>query len=145
MAYLAIGREVCIDEFIDRALHDGKQICVPYCTDEFGIMKAIKLNSLEQVEKGLLGIRRPKDITAVVEIDDIDVVLVPGLAFDENGGRLGMGGGYYDRFLNTTVHSVGIAWNLQISSKAIPMQEHDALVDEIVTESRVIICQKQNK
>lgn len=145
MAYLAIGQEVSLDEFIVKALNDGKQICVPYCTNQKGIMKAIKLTSLDQVKKGLLGIRIPNDITREVSVDDIDVILVPGVAFDKKGGRLGMGAGYYDRFLGHTSNCIGIAWDLQISSEDIPMQKHDIKMKQIVTESRVIICQNQNK
>lgn len=144
MAYLAIGKEVCLDEFINYALQDGKKIYVPYCTEEFGIMKAISLTSLADVVEEKFKIRVPRDLSNEISPEEIDLVIVPGVAFDEEGGRLGMGGGYYDRFLQKNHRCIGVAWDVQISPKPLPIEEHDIRMGQIITESKTLICKTNN-
>jgi 5-formyltetrahydrofolate cyclo-ligase len=81
-------------------------------------------------------IERTEDFKA----ENIDLVIVPGIAFDEEGSRIGYGGGFYDRFIQLLGHGVpllSIAFELQVIPK-IPSENHDLPVDKIITEKRVI-------
>lgn len=143
MAYLAIGGEVSLDAFINYALADGKKIYVPVCTDKKGHMVAVRLLDLSEVVKGTLGIRIPKSDSQVITPEELDCVLVPGVTFDKGGRRLGMGGGYYDRFLTNVMRDkrVGIAWSQQISIDILPVDEYDQLMGSLITEKEIIACQ----
>jgi 5-formyltetrahydrofolate cyclo-ligase len=89
---------------------------------------------------GGYGIAEPRPELPVVEPAAIDVVIVPGSAFDARGGRLGYGGGFYDAFLTRTrpdTRRVGICFDLQVVAR-VPREPHDLCVDVVVTERRVI-------
>ncbi|WP_010276952.1 5-formyltetrahydrofolate cyclo-ligase [Paenibacillus senegalensis] len=104
------------------------------------------IKSMDQLEaSGAWGLREPGPVCQPLgEADQIGCILVPGLAFDHEGGRLGYGGGYYDRYLQTLQASHGclpltlaLAFDLQIVPQ-VPMEEHDYRVDKIITESTTI-------
>jgi 5-formyltetrahydrofolate cyclo-ligase len=78
----------------------------------------------------------------VVSPEDIDLVIVPGAAFTPAGARLGLGGGYYDRYLPklTRARRVALIFDGQVVDQ-VPVEEHDQFVDELVTEQRSIVCQ----
>lgn len=81
-------------------------------------------------------------ISGEVPIESLDAVIVPGVAFDHSGGRLGYGGGYYDRFLpklRPDTVKIGVAYELQLI-KQIPVEEHDVHLDRIVTETGIYNC-----
>ena len=93
-----------------------------------------KLKSRFQVP-GPYGIREPAATLPVVAPRDLDVMLVPGVAFDPRGNRLGYGGGYYDRVLAARpCLTIGIAWTFQVVD-AVPMEPWDQPVDALLTES----------
>jgi 5-formyltetrahydrofolate cyclo-ligase len=82
----------------------------------------------------------------------LDAVLVPGLVYNEAGGRLGYGGGYYDRLYEKeqgigyrTTHWIGFAYNLQVVEDPLPMEPHDLKLDALVTEERVIRFKKEGQ
>lgn len=139
MAYLAMPKEANLDKLIEYALKDGKDVYVPVCIDRT-TMIAVRLHSLEAVERGLLGIRVPKEPYEVLDAKDLDLILVPGLGFDHLGGRMGMGNGYYDRFLAelSPTSYIGVAWSMQVLDMPIPMEEHDCRMVMVVTEQGVI-------
>ncbi len=89
---------------------------------------------------GQWGQREPRVAASCeVAVDDLDGVLVPGLAFDQWGGRLGRGKGYYDQALkNYKGLKVGIAFKDQVSSEALPMESHDVRMDVVITEDCVL-------
>ena len=91
------------------------------------------------VEDGPFGIRQPTMASPAVDPAEVDVVIVPGVAFDAAGQRVGYGGGYYDRFLPRTGNAfrVGLCFEEQLLG-AIPTQEHDVSVDVVVTPKRVV-------
>ncbi len=94
--YLPYNQEVRTVPMLQRALEDGKRVAVPKCyRDE---MRFIYLEDLTQVEKGYCGIPEPIADEPVAE-DKTALVLMPGLAFDKEGHRIGYGGGFYDKFL----------------------------------------------
>lgn len=139
-AYLAFGSEVNVDGVIINALQSGKTVCVPVVTGPHS-MQAVKLNSLNCIKEGAYGIRIPQGEPQAVNPSGIGLVLVPGLGFDLKGGRMGMGAGYYDRFLPQCVNAVktGITYDILLRSKII-CDEHDVLMDYIITESQAAKC-----
>lgn len=88
------------------------------------------------IPEPVMAIRDKKSIAA----EEIDIILLPGSVFDERGGRMGYGGGYYDRFVSKRAPQalrIGLCHDLQVVDKA-PLQEHDELLDYIVTEQRLL-------
>jgi len=142
--YVAIDNEVGTIGMIRDALDRGKRVAVP-CTR--GRDKSLLLSEVRDVEKELtpqkFGILEPKkEYLRVVPYNEIDLMIVPGVAFDEEGGRLGYGGGYYDKLLtnlNRSIRTVGLAFELQMVEQ-VPQGSHDVFVDKIVTERRIIDC-----
>ena len=94
--YLPYNQEVRTIPMLEQAIRDGKQVAVPKVYGEE--MKFIVLSDLSRIEKGYAGIPEPVDDGPVAE-DKTALVLMPGLAFDPQGHRIGYGGGFYDRFL----------------------------------------------
>ena len=105
-------------------------------------MEAVKIVDLTNLKEDKYGILEPtKDIEAMNK-NELDLVIMPGLAFDTNGGRLGYGGGYYDKYLQKiagNLSKVALAYDFQIVQE-VPKEEHDIKVDYIITEKREIEC-----
>lgn len=101
-----------------------------------------ELHNPHEFENGAFGVREPKICILKRKFDEIDVALIPGIAFDKTGHRIGFGGGYFDRFLKK-IHctTIGLAYEFQIIEK-VPAEKYDVAVDYIVTEKRIIKCRK---
>jgi 5-formyltetrahydrofolate cyclo-ligase len=123
------------------ALVDDKIVAVPRVDASARMLRAFRIDHLERdVEAGYHGIPEPCAACAEVAFGDIDWVLVPGVAFDAAGRRLGYGGGYYDRllpFLQHHVTRVAGAFDMQIVDH-VPTAPHDIGVDCVVTEQRTL-------
>ncbi|NOX24737.1 MAG: 5-formyltetrahydrofolate cyclo-ligase [Deltaproteobacteria bacterium] len=95
---------------------------------------------------GYCGIPEPDPAhSAIIDPADIEVVILPGSVFDEYGGRLGYGGGYYDRFLADEAPQalrIGVAFELQIMEQKLPLMPHDKMLDYLVTEKRILDCKR---
>ena len=145
MFYIAFGSEVRTQSCIAQAIDSGKTNIVPVCSVD-GRRELIpsRLFDLQsEVEEGSFGIPEPKpEFQRPFPPEKIDLVLVPGLAFDERGYRIGYGGGYYDRFLIRCPHALftGLAYEMQIVESTFP-SIRDVPVNKIITEDRVISCQ----
>ena len=139
MAYLAMPKEANLDGLIEQALLDGKRVYVPVCTSKTAMI-AVRLHSLSDVERGVLHIRIPREPYEIIDSKEIDLVLVPGAGFDTYGGRMGMGNGYYDRFLRelSPTKYIGVAWHMQIMDSPIPMDVHDCRMPRIITEQGMV-------
>lgn len=138
MGYLSFGREISLDAFIKRAQLIGKRICVPrICDRRSAIIRPNLLADIQAVHTAELGIRTPQ-VECYVQPEAIDVVLVPGVAFSETGQRLGMGRGYYDRFLLTTkAVRIGICAGYNLLD-TVPVDEHDVCMDYLVSPAGII-------
>ncbi len=141
--YVSFRSEVATLSLIDSLIDMGKTVIVPITRIKEKRLDAIHItNRLTDLVPGYCNIPEPKDelcTTALVAPEEIETILLPGSVFDERGGRFGYGGGYYDRFLAKvpTAARIGLAFELQIIEKA-PLQDHDELLDLVVTEKRVI-------
>jgi 5-formyltetrahydrofolate cyclo-ligase len=103
----------------------------------------VRLKDLHSLKKGYAGIMEPEG--EAVTPEEIDVVVVPAVAFDTKGHRLGYGKGYYDRFLKKTdALKVGVAYDFQIVDR-LPYEPHDVPVDLIVTPTRIIKTKEDEK
>ena len=138
MAYAAARGEIALDAVMADALLRGKALALPLCTGP-GRMQARRVTAIEQLRPGRYGIMEPAESCPPVVPEDIGLVLVPGVAFDARGGRLGQGGGYYDRFLpQTRALRVGICPETALL-ESVPMRAHDMRMDAIVTPERTIL------
>ncbi len=131
--YVSYGDEVETLSIIEKILADGKRVSVPICHKESHHMSAVLIDSLNCLKKGVYGILEPDANGIILEKEDIDLIVVPGLCFSEDGYRIGYGGGYYDRFLDGYKGvSVGLAFSECIAEK-VPTEKTDKRVDIVIT------------
>lgn len=134
--YASVRREVETAGLFEKLRKDGKSLFYPKVSDEKNrLMDFIKVEALADLKKSQWGILEPKSGVAV-EVSQMDVVVLPGLAFDKRGYRLGFGKGYYDRALsNFRGLRVGLAFELQMVEDIAP-ETHDVPCDWVFTEKR---------
>lgn len=133
--FVSFKDEVNTHNIINYALELGKRICVPRVVNLKSGMEVLYINSLKELTKNKMGILEPKDSVDFVKKEDIDLAIVPGLAFDLQGGRLGYGGGFYDRYFeNSNFKKLAIGYEFQIID-SVPKEKHDKLIDGIFTEN----------
>ena len=139
MAYASTPEELQLNELFAACFDDGKILAIPLIVGK-GIMRAVEVPSFDALEVGAFGIQTVKrELRKFVEPAQIDCVIVPGAAFDLSGGRLGLGGGYYDRFLPQAVNAVkvALAYDFQLVD-ALPTEPHDAKIDAVITTERSV-------
>jgi 5-formyltetrahydrofolate cyclo-ligase len=131
--FVSYGGEPETRGILEDILRQGKQLAVPRCMEN-GIMEAVLLNDLEDLESGMYGIMEPKAGLPVVAFKEIDFAVVPALAFTPDGERLGQGGGYYDRFMaETSAFTCGICYR-QFVVPHVPVEHFDQKVQAVVCE-----------
>ncbi|WP_301871985.1 5-formyltetrahydrofolate cyclo-ligase [uncultured Dialister sp.] len=142
MAFLAMKGESNLDGLIARALSDGKEVYVPVCLPERQ-MEAGRLLDMDHFVRGPLGLRDLPKSYETVSPEKLDLVLVPGVACDREGNRLGMGAGYYDRYLVHVPFEKRIAalWDFQVA-EAIPSEPFDERMAKIVTDKGIIVTKR---
>ena len=137
MLYCSVKREPRTMEIAETALSMGKTVAFPYCF-RGGIMQARAVISMAELRPAMLGIPAPPDTAPVIDPEELDLIVVPALAYDRAGHRIGYGGGYYDRYISgIPAFTVGLARELLMKEK-LPVQPHDIAVKCIITEERVI-------
>ena len=138
MAFWAFGSEVPTDPLISQLVERGVTVALPRIVD--GHLEPRTWRPGEPVTQTHFGAREPQEGRVVVP-EEIDVVAVPGVAFDRRGGRVGYGGGFYDRLLpSTRALRAAIAFEVQVGEALLPGGAFDLPVDVIVTESEAIRC-----
>jgi 5-formyltetrahydrofolate cyclo-ligase len=138
LVYVSMKEEVSTDEFITRAIEDGKCVIVPAVDKNEESMTLHKINSLGELEPCYMGICEPKDRSCEAPCESIDLAIVPGLAFDSGGNRLGRGKGMFDKlFEKTKCPKIALAFDFQVI-ESVPVEKHDSPVDVIITEKRVL-------
>ena len=142
MFYIDVRTEVRTRQFLPDALRQGKKIVVPYCVD--GELELFWLESMYELSTGMYKILEPRaelrQLPAKrVAVSELDLVMVPGVAFDRSGARMGHGKGYYDKLLEHArpdTPCVALAFECQLFDE-IPTQDHDVFMDKLITESAV--------
>jgi 5-formyltetrahydrofolate cyclo-ligase len=135
--YMAIGGEANLGSLFPTCWKLGKRTCIPVFDADSNLYKMAGIAADTPCRTGRYGIREPISPT-LVSMDQIDLIAVPGVAFDPHGNRLGRGGGHYDRLLEGFRGvAVGIAFDFQLLPQ-IPAEAHDRPVGGIVTESKIL-------
>jgi len=139
--YVSYNGEVHTHKLMRKAFSLNKNVYVPISEPKTHTLTISKLNQFADLTTGSYSILEPKkEKREIVPIEKIETILVPGVAFDLNGNRLGQGGGYYDWLLSQSkATTIGLAFEFQIRH-FIPTDPHDEQVDIIVTEKRIIHC-----
>ena len=143
MFYVDVRAEVRTRYDLPAALTSQKKIVVPWCNEE-GELELFHLESMDELEIGMYKILEPKqDLRHLphkqVSVQELDVIMVPGVGFDSNGGRTGMGKGYYDKCLQharSDASLTAVCFDCQMFEE-IPVQEHDIYMDKVITETTV--------
>jgi 5-formyltetrahydrofolate cyclo-ligase len=144
MFYVDVRDEVRTRQALPAALASGKRIVVPYCVD--GELELFWLEDMNELELGMYRILEPKTEMRSIEKKklqpmDLDLIMVPGVAFDRNGGRTGHGKGYYDKLLQHArldAPLIALSFECQLFEK-IPAESHDIYMDKVVTELDVYV------
>lgn len=133
--FISFKSEVNTIPIIEGLLEAGHSVCVPRL--EGKTMKAIRISSLDNL-KDTKYAKEPK-VGEVVEADEIDTIIVPGVAFDRKGNRIGYGGGYYDKFMKNiriNCNKIAVSYELQVIDDIIT-DSWDIVIDSLITEKRI--------
>lgn len=142
MGYSSFNSEVPTQKLLERLLAKRYTVVLPTTNLELQTMDAVRIDGLDELKPGNYGIAEPvSEPDNTLKPSLIDIVLLPGLAFDRKGHRIGYGKGYYDRFLPRCPNAVriGLAYDIQVT-QALPFEPHDLPVHLIVTQKEVIRC-----
>lgn len=133
------GVEWSTEPIIKSAWQVGKRVCVPKCYPKKKALKFYHLTSYDELEVVYYRLQEPDpERTTYIHKNNIDLLIVPGLLYNEEGYRIGFGGGYYDRFLVNFPHTtVSLASQHQVMEK-MPVEPHDICVDYVITEKGFI-------
>lgn len=142
MWYVDAGSEVRTRHTLPEALTHGKRVVVPYCIVETNELELFHLEDMSELVEGAYKILEPREDLRkvpgkILQPEDLDLVMVPGTAFDARGGRMGQGKGYYDRLLaraRKDAPLVAIAFECQMFP-SIPVDAHDVYMDLVITET----------
>ncbi len=141
LAYSALRFEMDPRGAVERAWLQGKTVALPRTLQETRALALHAYREGDPLEEGGFVIQEPLPTAPLVEPAEVDVVLVPGLAFDVRGHRLGFGQGFYDRLLPRCTRAVRIGLCFELSMLVeVPNAPHDAPVDFVITEKRIISC-----
>jgi 5-formyltetrahydrofolate cyclo-ligase len=143
--YIDVRSEVRTRQALPAALASGKRIVVPWC-NAAGELELFHLESMEELAVGMYKILEPKAELRELPIknlkpQDLDLVMVPGVAFDRNGGRTGHGKGYYDKLLQharPNAPLLALAFECQLFPE-IPTDSHDIFMDAVITENEIYV------
>jgi 5-formyltetrahydrofolate cyclo-ligase len=137
MTYVNFRSEAGTMRLIQKALDEGKRVAVPVCITDGKVLLPCEIQSMDELVPGTWGILEPSEhARREISAEEIDLAIVPGLAFDRQLNRLGYGAGYYDRFLpkmRKDAAKVGICYEFQIVEQ-LPSDPFDVPMDSIVTD-----------
>ena len=140
MIYASLPSEVDTDLVATEAVRRGIQLVYPRCLIDSRTMELHRVPAHSKLlSDGRYGIREPDPSCPVVDPAEVDAALIPGLAWDRYGARLGRGAGYYDRLLQSPRwrgFKCGLFFSIQ-EFERLPTEQHDALMNAVVTEGGV--------
>lgn len=146
MTYLNYPKEVKTDYIFRTAIKQNKTVTIPVCETKAVDLIPSKITDINQVETGYYGLREPKqEYFYPVDPKLIDLIIVPGVAFDLKGNRIGHGKGYYDNFfkkINPSAIKIGLAFQFQIIEDSWNIESWDIPMDGIITENGFIYLRK---
>lgn len=142
MFYVDVRTEVRTREYLPKVLGRGKRIVVPYCVE--GELELFLLENMDELAIGMYKILEPKvELRSRpekrIDVNELDLIMVPGVAFDRTGARMGHGFGYYDKLLEharADAPLVALAFECQLFPE-IPTAPHDIFMDKIITERAI--------
>ena len=140
--YLGFGSEIDTMSYIQEFINEGKHIFIPRTDIKTKKMEAVEITSLEGLKENKYGILEPDDSKEEFCKNNLDLIILPGVAFDLVGKRIGYGGGYYDRYLENIdkkIIKVALIYDFQLLEN-VPAEEHDIKADYIITETMSIKC-----
>ncbi|MDR1272167.1 MAG: 5-formyltetrahydrofolate cyclo-ligase [Clostridiales Family XIII bacterium] len=143
--YVSVNDEVSTKDILERAFDEEKKVLAPRTTEN-GDMDAVRIRSVRELVRTHFGIAEPLPEAVAFPPEDIDLIIIPSLCIDKSGGRLGYGGGYYDKYISalpekdghTCASLVAIQRDYAVSPTPLPLTKHDKKAQIIVTEKRVI-------
>lgn len=135
-AYLGVGWEIDTRPLLEDILRDGKRLCLPLCTGPHEMAICV-VHSLDELEPGAYGIPEPSKNSMMLPPEQVDLALVPCVAADRRGRRLGQGGGYYDAFLKQYRGTAFLLSREATVLAAVPVENHDFPLPFLVTETKV--------
>ena len=136
MLYMPLGKETDTTDIINCAFSDGKKVAFPVTDEASGDITPCYATAQTEFSKGGFSVREP-DVKVVAKPEDFDIIIVPGIAFDVQGNRIGFGKGCYDKLLvKTNALKIGFCYDLQIFDN-IPTEEFDIKMDYIITEKGI--------
>ena len=149
LLYVATNDEISTKLLMEAAFSEGKRVLVPKCVSSTTFV-AVEISHYTDLVEGTYGILEPKEslLTGFIETKLVpDCVITPGVLFDRQGNRIGMGGGFYDRYFqwlqNETSRayiSIGLCSSGQLAKETIVTEPWDIAVDIVVTENEVVHC-----
>ncbi len=133
---ISTNREVDTRSIIEAGWEEKKRIVVPKCFPEKKELKFYQINSFQEVEDSFYSLKEPIiTMTPFVEKSEIDLLIVPGLIFDEHGYRIGFGGGYYDRYLMDYANmTISLAFDFQLVDD-LPKENFDIPIQKIISNT----------
>jgi len=136
--YLSYGREVDTSDFVNYLINNDKKVLIPKCDVNSETMIPVVYNYKSELTKNIYGINETKQKDEYKS--DIDVIIVPGIAFDKFGNRVGHGKGYYDKFLkNNKICKIALCYSENFAEEEIPHDDNDIPMDYIITDREVVI------
>lgn len=142
MAYWAIGDELSLKMLIDHAVEEGKEIYLPVCGKD-GHMDCARYTGGDKLKMGACGVPEPEG--ELMAPEQLQLILIPMLAFNGQCCRTGWGGGYYDRYLpRTDAYRLGAAFSCQYDAD-MTVKPNDAALDKIITEEKVYLSESAER
>jgi 5-formyltetrahydrofolate cyclo-ligase len=150
LAYMSFGAEFCTEEWVQQALREDKCVLLPKVNRTTNELDIYRVSNLQHdLAPGLWNIREPlvERCTKIIALNEVDFILLPGIAFGRDGARLGYGGGFYDKLLARIKDAnqgcrpalVAGAFAIQLV-EGLPQEDTDHKVEWVVTESETIQC-----
>ncbi|PWA13325.1 5-formyltetrahydrofolate cyclo-ligase [Pueribacillus theae] len=132
---VSVNREIDTKKIIEEAWKLGKQTAVPKCSPDSFEMEFYLFDSFSQIERGFCNLEEPVvEKTRAIAEKDLDLLIVPGLAFDKNGYRIGYGGGFFDRYLQKYPNeTISLSFECQLIPH-VPRDRYDKPVNQLITE-----------
>lgn len=135
--FVGTDREIHTKPLIQAALDLGKKIAVPKCVSK-GIMEARQISSLNDLAPGSYGIEEPLDTSRIMPPGSVSLALIPCLTCSRDGRRLGYGGGFYDRYLESVPGIRAVLCRGSLMEEQIPCESHDCLMDAVIWEEGIL-------